>query len=174
MVDIEEGIRRLIVKEELDDLDKLLAPRECDEVPFVSRFSRIKFLEPADALTKSRILVVHALKHLDRVSRFRDEHRKEVFVMLSITQWDNLTTDIEEQEPVIPCFWISTDPGRDLVSFRMKPGVSRESKMVLDWLDAERLLVDHEVFDSATPTLDVPRVYVARSDDALIASVVER
>jgi hypothetical protein len=174
MKGVEQGIRRLIVQEKLDDFEQLLTPREWDEVPFFSRSKRIGFLDPADSVTKSRVLVVHALKHLDRVLKYRDEHRPEVFVMISVTNWEDLFSKTEDEGPVIPHFWISTDPTRDLASFRMKPGVSREARMVSDWLDTAGLLADHQVFDGVVTTPDVARVYVARTDDPRIAPVVRR
>lgn len=169
---VARGVKRLIAQEHLGDLDKLLIDRAWDEVPFVSRFSRLKFLGGADALTKSRVLVVHAVRHLDEVLRFRDAHRPGVFVMMSITHWDNLNDD--EGDPLVPCFWISTQPERDLVTFRMKPAASAEAKLVSGWLDAAGLLADHEVLDGAVRNAEIPRVYVVRRADARVAPIVER
>jgi hypothetical protein len=60
---------RLIREEGLDDLEMLLTPREWDEVPFVSRLDRIAFLSGMDSTEKSRVLVVNAVKYLDRIVR---------------------------------------------------------------------------------------------------------
>src|SRR5215213_2623952 len=126
MKSYDENFRHLLREEGLDDFEGVLVPREWDEVPFVSRFSRIDFLGNADAECKSSILVRQAVKHLDRLLSFIIDSHRNVFVMVSVVDWENLESS--EPDPVIPCLWISTNPERDLVTFRVKPGVSRESE----------------------------------------------
>src|SRR5579859_2782204 len=92
-------IERLIRAEGLDDLEALLVPREWDEVPFVSRLPRLAFLDGVDVQEKSRILVVAAVKHLDRIRSFVEEKgRREVVVMVSVTDWDYLTASEPKPE----------------------------------------------------------------------------
>lgn len=166
------GMKRLLIAEGLDDLDQLLVDRAWDEVPFVSRYARLAFLRGADVDTRCRLLVAHATRHLDEVLRHRDLHRPEVLVMLSVSRWDNLQES--PPDPVVPCFWISTQPARDLVSFRLTPGAQPAAARVAAWLDAEGLLAEHEVFDNRTPDPSFERVYVARRDDPRVEPLVVR
>ncbi len=175
MKSIDEHIVDLINDEQLNDFDSLITPRELDEVPFVSRLSRIGFLNSLDVEAKSRVLVVNAVKYLDRLLNFiKTARRTDVLAMVSVVNWEDLVAD--QPDPVIPNFWICTNVQRDLATFRLKPAASDEARLVSSWLIAETLLQDHEVFDAAHVVTDpeLRRVYVARRNCRLIEQLVER
>jgi hypothetical protein len=173
--DVERGIAGLLLKEGLDDLDRLLVPREWDEVPLASRRKRLDFLSHLDVMEQSRILVVAATEHLDRlVSHADDRQVRDAVFLVSILDWEDLNAP--EPEAVIPNFWISADPAKDLRTFRLRPGQSAESSMLTAWLASEDLLRTHEVFDNAIidPDPTLRRVYVGQRGSSRIAPYVVR
>src|SRR5690554_6061947 len=90
MKDVEKGIERLIRREGLDDLDSLLTPREWDEVPLVSRWARLGFLEGLSIEEKSEVLVAAATRYLGRVRDFvEQERRADVVIIVSVTNWES-------------------------------------------------------------------------------------
>jgi hypothetical protein len=171
----ERHFEQLIREEQLDDIEKLLTPREWDEVPWVSRLRRIDFLAGLDAREKSRVLLVSAVKHLERIVDFaRANHRTDVVVMVSLLDWEDFRA--QEPEPVIPNFWICTNVERDLARFRLRPGVSDEAQYAMAWLRSADLLQTHEVFDNSEPVKDphLRRVYIARRDSPGVERLIER
>jgi hypothetical protein len=169
----DEQFRRLVQTEGLDNLEKLLTPRELDEVPLVSRLARIDFLADHNAHEKSRLLLVAALRHFRKVLTFKEaNNRADAVVMISLPNWEDLHS--KDPEPVIPRFWVCTNVARDLASFRLKPGVSVEARQVIDWLRSVDLLESYEVFDPVEASLDPDfrRVYVARRSSAVEPFVV--
>jgi hypothetical protein len=175
MEGLERHFERLIREERLDDIEKLLTPREWDEVPLVSRLRRIDFLAGLDAREKSRVLLVRAVKHLERMGEFaRAHHRTDVVVMVSVLDWEEFRA--EEPEPVIPNFWICTNVERDLARFRLRPGVSDEAHHAMEWLRSAELLHAHEVFDNSEPVRDphLRRVYIARRDSPGVERLIYR
>lgn len=160
MRSLDDCFKSLLREEHLDDFDRLLFPREWDEVPLVSRYSRMKFLNGFDIEKRCCILTKYAVLHLDRILRFVIDNDRRVFVMVSVTNWEDLRA--AEPDPVMPCFWISTDPGRDLGGFHTKPGSGDEAQSVSKWLKSSNLLETHEVLESITPSDDeiLRRVYI--------------
>ena len=159
---MDRQIELLIREEGLDDLERLLTPREWDEVPLVSRLARIAFLSHEDVSERSRVLVTNAVRYLDRILAFaKDTGRDDVVVLVSVTDWEDLHS--ADPDPVIPNFWISTHPQTDLTAFRLRHGSSEEASLVSEWLRSADLLSTHEVFDAAEPVTDpeLRRVYVA-------------
>lgn len=160
-----EQMDRLVHEEGLDDLERLLTPREWDEVPLVSRLARISFLADLDVREKSRILVVSAVAYLDRILAFANaRNREDVVVMVSVLNWDDL--DATEPESVRPKFWICTNVERDLSAFRLRPAASKEGSMVTAWLRSADLLGSHEVFDLAEADTEpeLRRVYISQRE----------
>src|SRR6266540_6437475 len=103
MKSIDEHIVDLINDEQLNDFDSLITPRELDEVPFVSRLSRIGFLNSLDVEAKSRVLVVNAVKYLDRLLNFiKTARRTDVLAIVSVVNWVNLLAD--KPDPLISYF----------------------------------------------------------------------
>jgi hypothetical protein len=175
MTMMDDHIRRLIQEEKLDDLERFLHPREWDEVPFFSRLRKISFLSGLAVLEKSRILVINAVQHLDRILAHAQAHRRDdVVLMLSLLNWDD-SKSIDTQ-PVQSNFWLSTDATRDLKYFHLRAGASKESRQVIEWLRAADLLGTHEVCDNSLPMVDpyLRRVYVARRGDPSVERLVER
>jgi hypothetical protein len=161
--DVEHGIAGLLLDEGLNDLDRLLVPREWDEVPFASRRPRLAFLSHLGVMEQSRVLVVAATEHLDRLIAHADSRgRCDDVLLVSILDWSDLTAP--EPEAVIPNFWISTDPARDLRAFRLRPSKSIEAAMLEEWLASADLLRSHEVFDNAIPESDpaLRRIYIGQ------------
>jgi hypothetical protein len=170
-----DQMEKLIREEGLDDLDRLLTPREWDEVPLVSRLDRIAFLADMDVREKSRALVTCAVEYLDRVEVFANAHdRDDVVVMVSVVNWEDL--DAADPDPVIPNFWISTHVERDLGTFRLRAAVSEKAVLVAAWLRSEDLLRTHEVFDSVDAVTDPElfRVYIARRASSKVERFVTR
>lgn len=173
MMDLEKGMERLIRREGLDDLDSLLTPREWDEVPLVSQWSQLKFLEGMSIEEKSEVLVVAATRYLGRILEYvAEKERTDVVVLVSVMNWDMWKST--EPDPLDPNFWISTHPERDLVRFRLRHGSSQEARVVAGWLKKARLLPEYVVLDSSEPWLDpvLQRVYVARTDDPRVAPYI--
>lgn len=159
----DKQFEHLIHGEGLDDIETLLTPREWDEVPFVSRLSRIEFLSSLDAREKSRILVVNAVKYLECILNFADRRKRDdVVVMVSVINWEDLQAT--DPDPVIPNFWISTNAQRDLAKFRLRPSFTKEGNLVREWLNSENLLQAYEVFDAVEAATDpeLQRVYIAQ------------
>lgn len=174
MTDFPQEMRELLREEGLDDIDSLLTPREWDEVPLASRLSRLAFMAHLDVREQSRILVSAAVNHLDTILGFvAKSPRPDAVVMLSIFDWEEL--DSSELAPVVPNFWISTNPGRDLVKFRLQLGSTIEARELRSWLENASLHVEHEVFESASlsPDPELRRLYIAKRDCAFLARMQE-
>ncbi len=167
MVNISQKIESVIRREGLDDLGLLLTPRELDEVPLVSRLHRLDFMSSYTAEEQSRVLVVAAAQQLEKILAYAArENRVDVVAMVSVLNWEDLES--EPAAPVIPNFWICTNPTRDLRQFRMKPGTSPEAHKVQDWLTSAGLNEQDDVLDSQHPPSEesLRRVYVARRGSA--------
>jgi len=166
------GFRRLLTQEGLDDLPKLLTPREWDEVPLFSRHARLAFLGGLDPSEQSRVLLGAALDHLRLVIAHRDASCPRTLVMVSITGWDEFGAGVEAPEPLQPHFWITSDPERDLKTFRVRLGFTERARHVAGWLRDIGRLGEHVVLEPMSPTPEVPRVYVALPDDPRIAALL--
>jgi hypothetical protein len=172
---LDKQIERLIRTERLDNFERLLTPREWDEVPFVSRLARIEFLSYLDVQERSRVLVASAVKLLDRILDFAEAAgRAEVVVLVSAMNWDDLYA--VNPDPIIPKFWICTNVQRDLTNFRLVPGTSKEALLVAYWLRSSDLLQSHEVFEEAELEVDpeLRRVYVGRRGCVSVDRLAQR
>jgi hypothetical protein len=170
MTDIPERMRLVLREEGLDDLAAVLAPREWDEVPLVSRLSQLAFMRGLSVSEQTRILVKCAVTHLDEVLRFvATSPNPNTVVMISIFDWEELVSS--EPTPVVPNFWISTDPARDLANFRLQVGSTREARELRSWLANDGLDADFEVFESRTLASDpsLRRSYIAKRNCAFLA-----
>jgi hypothetical protein len=154
---LDQKFEDLIHQENLDDFERLLAPRELDEVPLASRIHRIKFLSVYSLDQQCLLLLRYATLHLDKVLGFIVAQHRRAYVMLSVLGWEYF--QLPNPEPVRPSFWISTSPVRQLGSFRTRAGTSSQAKLVSRWLEASNLLGEHEVLETGADA-DPLRVYV--------------
>jgi hypothetical protein len=172
---LDDQFSHLIQTEGLGVIKRLLTPRQLDEVPLVSRLARIDFLANRDVYEKSRLLLIVALRHLANIIASKEANeRAGIVVVISIPNWHDLRST--DPEPVIPRFWICTNPARDLAIFRLKPGTSEEARQAVEWLRSADLLESHDVFDpvKASTDPDLRRVYVAPRPSPAVEPFVVR
>lgn len=162
MNNIEKGMERLFASEGLHDLDRLLSVREWDEVPIASRRHALAFLDSLEVKEQSRILVIEATRHLDRLAARAERLGHPCVVLVSIYGWSDL--DASPPECVIPRFWISTKPESDLANFRLTIGASPQAALLNEWLASDGLLQTHEVLETEAgeEDPDLHRVYVGQ------------
>jgi len=162
---IDRQLLRVKAEEGLNDLGHLLAPREWDEVPLVSRLRRIDFLLPLGLEEASKRLLLTALQHLDLAQAYLKENRGPgSALLLSLLEWDEFEAG---EQPVIPNFFFSSDKRRDLGNFRLVQPETREARTAARWL-VELNMRGRQVFDAPQPRDPAypRRVYVVRPGTA--------
>jgi len=170
--ELEAHMRALIHREKLDDFDRLLAPRELDEVPLVSRYKHIDSLASLSAIQKSNVLAIWAARHLiEVVAHVEPRRRSNTAVMVSITRWEDL--DDLVPEPALPNFWICTDKKRDLGAFRLTAGHSARAQLVMEWLRDGGMDKKLAVYESLAQAQKAGRIYIALRGDSTIGDLVE-
>jgi hypothetical protein len=164
---LEEQFRTLRAAEQLDDLEKLLLPRHWDEVPFVSRLSRVSFLSSLDPREQSRLLTVHAARHLLSILKKAERMTAPTpLVMLSVVGWP----DLAESDPVIPNYWITWDGANDLAGFRLVAAHRWQALLVAEWLSSDDVLELFDVLESSAEPADpdLYRVYIVRKGSPIV------
>jgi hypothetical protein len=161
---LEESLGLLLREEGLDRFDELLCERTWDEVPLWSRTSRLQFLSGMSPVEQSGVLVRAAVAHLGRIYDWVLHHpeRSSTLLLVSVTSWDDL--EDTEPMPVVPCFWISSNPD-EFANIRFRTARSERGLMVKDWLGPTA--GEFWILESASERGDQgepARIYLARRD----------
>jgi hypothetical protein len=172
-MEFEGEIRQLILREGLTDMDRLLRRRSLDEVPISSRDSHIKFMAHLSACDQSKIMVQGATRYLrDILSYVQKEGLSNLQVMISISNWENLTD--YPPTPVRINFWVCSTELDELTIFRLHKGASKRATIVGGWLAAENLLGACFVMEQPDVALDCDlyRLFIACRDSQNVLQYV--
>lgn len=160
----EKELEQLMAEERLQDFASLLRPRDWDEVPLVSQYAQLGFMQSLTVLEQSQMLTIVASRHLEKIVAYMTgKALSDTLVMVAIHDWDCL--EEVPPYPVMANFWITTNASREVVATRwLKEATTEQARLVQTWIQDAGLSRSHVVLDRFPLDLEdgyPVRVYVA-------------